>query len=157
MTAISFVSPYAPQPISGVASEIGFAATQSTPAVNTTAKGQDAGTSSDQSGQGAGNGTGTGGAQVAALLKNGRNAMSPQQPTSKSVVEAQSSNIPAEEFLAQIAQQKANAEAAKDARAAEQAATQAEITKAEAKKAAEPEYEMPNPLPTAPILQRDDK
>ena len=82
--------------------------------------------------------------------------MSVQQPTSKSVIEAQSDGDPAAEYLAQVARRDAEAKAAQDARIAEQAAAQAAIADAEAKKAAEPEYVMPNPLPTAPILRRED-
>ncbi|WP_227271117.1 hypothetical protein [Roseobacter weihaiensis] len=155
MTAISLINPYAPQPAAGLSTDAGFAAAQTTVPVNVSTSSNMAGNASDQSGQGAGNGTGTGGAQLAALLKRGRDDM-PQQPTPKSVIEAQSGSHPATDFLARQAQQQIEAKAAEEARAAERAAARAAEAKADADKAAQPEYVMPNPLPTAPILQRED-
>lgn len=155
MTAISLINPYAPQPAAGLSTDAGFATAQTTIPVNVSTSSNMAGGASDQSGQGAGNGTGTGGAQLAALLKRGRDDMS-QQPTPKSVIEAQSDSDPATDFLARQAQQQIEAKATEEARAADRASARAAEAKAEADKAAEPEYVMPNPLPTAPILQRND-
>ena len=108
---------------------------------------------SDHSGQGAGNGTGTGGAQLAALLKRGREEAPAEKPTSKSIVEAQSGSDPATEFLARQARQQIEAKAADATRESDRAAARAAEAQARADKAAKPGYAMPNPLPTAPILQ----
>ncbi|MFK7744177.1 MAG: hypothetical protein AB8B47_03915 [Roseobacter sp.] len=151
MTSISLINPYAPLPAAGTVPEGSFAAVQTTPAVNTSASSSDTGSPSDQSGQGSGNGTGTGGAQLAALLEKGRKDMPVQHPTPKSVIEAQSDSDPATEFLARQAEQQIQAKAAEEQRAAERM----ERAQAEAETMAKPEYVMPNPLPTAPILQRD--
>ena len=156
MTAVSFINPYAPQPANGTFADNSFAAVQTTQPVAGTKTGGDAGLASDQSGQGAGNGTGTGGAQLSMLLKKGRGLATPQRPTPESVVEAQSGSDPATDFLAQQAQLKIDAKAAEDARAAKRMAQQAADKATEDAKAAQPEYVMPNPLPTAPILQRDE-
>jgi hypothetical protein len=59
------------------------------------------------------------------------------------------------EFLARQAQLKAEGEAAEKMRLSERTATRAEQAEAAAEKATEPQYEMPNPLPTAPILERE--
>ena len=155
MTAISLINPYAPQPAHPAGPDAGFATPHITPPVKETAAGRFADTASDHSGQGAGSGTGTGGAQLAALLKRGREVLAVQYPTPRSVVEAQSQAGPTTEFLERQARQRIAAKAADEARAAEQAATRAEQAEAEAAKAAEPQFVMPNPLPTAPILQTD--
>lgn len=155
MTAISFIAPYAPQPISQAGSELNFAATQLTLPVSNAKKSADTGLSSDQSSQGAGNGTGTGGAQVVSLLNRGREQAAIERATPKSVVEAQSESDPATEFLVRQAQSRAEAEAsraAEEAKASADRAVQAEI---EAAEAAKPEFKPPNPLPTAPILLDD--
>ncbi|MEE4188581.1 MAG: hypothetical protein V2I76_09080 [Roseobacter sp.] len=154
MTAVSLINPYAPQPATGAAPETAFSAVQTTqPMTNSMASG-DAGLASDQSGQGAGNGTGTGGAQLGALLEQRRKDMALHRPTPESVVEAQSESDPATEFLARQAQQRIEAEASEQARAADRAAQRAADAKDAAAEAAQPEYVMPNPLPTAPILKR---
>jgi hypothetical protein len=156
MTAVSLISPYAPQPAGSPSMDATFSMAQaSLPIKNTSASG-DAGLASDQSGQGTGNGTGTGGAHLAVLLKRGRSEMPIQRPTPESVVEAQSGSDPATEFLKRQARQKIEAKASEEARAAERAAARAAEARIEADKAAEPEYVMPNPLPTAPILERDE-
>ena len=157
MTAVSLVNPYAPQPVAPTATELGYAAPQTTAPTKDTGTGNSMGNASDQSGQGAGNGTGTGGSQLTMLLGRARNGNDvTQQPTPKSVVEAQSEAEPAREFLERQAQMRAEGQAAEQKRIAEQAAAKAAEAKAAAKKAAEPAFELPNPLPTAPILQRDD-
>lgn len=155
MTAISFNNPYAPQPVAQ-GNDVSVAAVQPTAAVKDTSSGSQMGSASDQSGQGAGNGTGTGGAQLATLLARGREDLELQQPTPKSIVEAQSEADPASAFLERQAQQRFEAKAEAEARAASIAAERAAQAKAEAAEAAKPEFELPNPLPTAPILQRDD-
>ena len=152
MTAVSLVNPYAPQPASGVSNDT-YTAVQATPPVGDTKNSSDAGLASDQSGQGAGNGTGTGGAQLTALLKKGRETMTVQLATPESVVEAQSDSGPTAEFLARQAQLSADAEAAEEQRMAEMAERRAADAKEAAAKAAEPEFVLPNPLPTAPILK----
>lgn len=157
MTAVSLINPYAPQPASGPPSDASFAAVQTATPVNSTSSSGDAGLSSDHSGHGAGNGTGTGGAQLSVLLKRGREEMPVQQPTPKSVVEAQSESDPATEFLERQARNQIEAKATEEARNAERAAARAADAKAEADRAAQPQYVMPNPLPTAPILQGDDR
>jgi hypothetical protein len=156
MTAVSLINPYAPQPASGLSAEAGYAVLQSALPIAQTAAGSGTNAGSDRSGNGTGNGTGTGGAQLAALLEKGREAMPPQRPTPRSVVEAQSESDPATEFLARQARKQIEARAAEEARAADRAAMRAAEAKAEADRAALPEYVMPNPLPTAPILQRED-
>lgn len=105
---------------------------------------------------GAGNGTGTGGAQIAALLEKGRAAMDPPRASPKSIVEAQSRSDPAEAYLERLARQTVDREAAEAKKVAEDAAKAVAAARQEAAKAAEPEFKLPNPLPTAPILERDD-
>lgn len=156
MTAISLINPYAPQPAVNAYDGNGLAAVQAMQPPSTAKDSNTAGQSSDQSGQGAGNGSGTGGAQLAALLKKGREVIVMQRPTPESVVEAQSESDPATEFLARLAQQKAEAQAAAKVGETDRLAKEAEDTKAEEAQAAEPDYTMPNPLPTAPILQREE-
>lgn len=156
MTAVSLINPYAPQPATGLSADAGYGAMQSVSPMAQPAAGSGAGSDAGHSGPGSGNGTGTGGAQLAALLKKGREAMPPQRPTPESVVEAQSRSDPATEFLARQARLKIEARAAEQARTADLAAKRAADAKSEADKAARPEYVMPNPLPTAPILQRED-
>jgi hypothetical protein len=155
MTAVSLINPYAPQPVTGYSGEAGFAAVQTTLPVTSTGSAGNSGLASDQSGYGAGNGTGTGGAQLVALLERAREEMPPQRATPESIVEAQSESDPATEFLARQARKQIEAKAGEEARLAERAEARAAEAKAEAQKAAEPEYVMPNPLPTAPILERD--
>ena len=58
-------------------------------------------------------------------------------------------------FLARQARQQAQAKAAEEDRQVKIAEARAQEAKDEAAKAAEPAYVMPNPLPTAPILERD--
>jgi len=155
MTAISFVAPYAPQPIQSAGADPTFAATQLTLPVSDAKKSTDAGLANDQSGQGAGNGTGTGGAHLVSLLNRGRDKAAIDRATPKSIVEAQSGNDPATEFLARQAQNKAEAEASRAAQEAQEAAVRAAQAKLEAAEAAKPEFKPPNPLPTAPILLDD--
>ncbi len=155
MTAVSLINPYAPAPASSAIAESGLPATQAASPIKSSASTGDAGLASDQSGQGAGNGTGTGGAHLASLLKRGREDLKVQHPTPKSIVEAQSSNDPASEFLERQAKRQIEAKASEEARVADQAIARAEAAKAEAEASALPEYVMPNPLPTAPILQRE--
>lgn len=152
MTAVSLINPYAPQPAAGVNLDGNTVSGQATVPVSTSSNSADAGLASDQSGQGAGNGTGTGGAQVTDLLKRGRDKMQVQYPSPKSVVEAQSESDPATAFLTQKAEQMAQM-AASDATRAEE---KARAAKEEEAQAAKPEYKMPNPLPTAPILLDED-
>lgn len=155
MTAISLINPYAPQPAHPAGPDAGFAPPHITPPVKETTADGFFDTASNHSGQGAGSGTGTGGAQLEALLRRGREAFALQHPTPRSIVEAQSQAGPTTEFLERQARQRIAARAADDARAADVAAAQAAQAEAEAAKAAEPEFVMPNPLPTAPILQSD--
>lgn len=156
MTAISFIAPYAPQPIAPAGADLNFAATQLTLPVSDTSKSSDAGLASDQSGQGTGNGTGTGGAQLAALLNRTRDEQAIDRATPESVVEAQSTSDPATEYLARQAQAKADAEAARAEQASQEARDRAARAELEAAQEAEPEFKPPNPLPTAPILLDDD-
>jgi hypothetical protein len=155
MTAVSLINPYAPQPVAGSSGDTSVATAQATSPIAAPGATNNAGMTSDHSGQGAGNGTGTGGAQVAVLLERGREAMTVQRAAPRSVVEAQSKSDPATEFLERQARQELEARAAEQARLADQAAARAAEAKAEAAKAARPQYPMPDPLPTAPILQRD--
>lgn len=155
MTAVSLINPYAPQPVGSHAGDAAAGSVQATPPVAASGASSGTGLASDQSGQGAGNGTGTGGAQLAALLKRGRDEMPVQRASHKSVVEAQSESDPATEFLARQVRAQLEARATEEARAAARAAERAAEARAEAIRAAEPKFEMPNPLPTAPILQRD--
>jgi hypothetical protein len=153
MTAVSLINPYAPQPAS---LSVDVAQTGLPSYALSPAKGADgAGLTSDQSGQGAGSGTGTGGAQLATLLKRGRMGMQVQRATPESVIEAQAERAGTTQFLEREAQRQNAAKAAEETLRVERAAKAAEDAKAEAAEAAEPEFEMPNPLPTAPILQRD--
>lgn len=154
MTAISLLNPYAPQPV-GAAPEANVTAGQANLPVQNATKSGSAGLSSDQSGQGTGSGTGTGGAQLMALLRSARSDMMLQKPTPKSIIEAQSKSDPTTAFLARQAQLRAEGEAIEEKRVADQAEAREQAAKAEARKAAEPVFEMPNPLPTAPILERD--
>lgn len=153
MTAVSLMNPYAPQPVASISDENGFAAVQTTQPSTKTKDSNGAGLSSDHSGQGAGNGTGTGGAQLATLLKKQRGDMPVQRPTPESVVEAQSDSDPATAFLARQAELKIEAQAAAETRAARRAAQQTADAQEKTAEAAQPEFVMPNPLPTAPILQ----
>ncbi|GIT89322.1 hypothetical protein [Roseobacter sp. OBYS 0001] len=152
MTAVSLINPYAPQPATGANLDGNTVSGQAAVPVSTTSNSADAGLASDQSGQGAGNGTGTGGAHLTGLLKRARDDMQVQYPSPKSVVEAQSESDPATVFLAQKAERVAQATASDAARAEEQA----RAAKEEMEQAAKPEYKMPNPLPTAPILMDED-
>lgn len=156
MSAVSLINPYAPQPVAPTPTDTGFAAIQTTPPPRDTAPGNNSGNASDQSGAGTGNGTGTGGAQLTFLLDRARGRAAVQQPTPKSVIEAQSDADPATAYLERQAQQRADTVAAERERARDTADMKAAEAKARAAEAAEPEFEMPNPLPTAPILQRDN-
>ena len=156
MTSVSLIAPYAPQPASSHAVDAGTAATQNVAPLKSSDTTSDPGLASDQSGQGAGNGTGTGGAQLTELMKRSREGMPVQRATSESIFEARSNSDPAKKFLERQAQRQANAKVAQAERLAERADAQAAEAKAEAEEAAKPEYVMPNPLPTAPILERDD-
>jgi hypothetical protein len=155
MTAVSLISPYAPQPVGNASAEQALGGSQMTLPVADAGGARGSGLASDQSGQGAGNGTGTGGAQLTTLLRKGREGMPVQRPTPESVVEAQSESDPATEFLERQARQQAQAKAAEEERQARIAEARANEAKDEADRAAEPAYVMPNPLPTAPILERD--
>jgi len=153
MTAVTMINPFAPQPVQQAGPEAQPATqVQALPASDTSNTSQDAGTASDQSGAGAGNGTGTGGAQIGLMLNAKRAEMSPQDATPKSVVEAQSEADPAAQFLERKSRQRADAAAAAEQRAAESALAQAEAARQEAARAVQ-KASMPDPLPTAPILQ----
>ena len=156
MTAVSLISPYAPQPTQGATPDPLSAPAQTTAPVKPGATQNHAGSASDQSGQGAGSGTGTGGAQLAVLLKRGHDALKVQRPTPKSVVEAQAGTGPASEYLKRQAQRHIEAVADAESRAAREAAVRAASAKAIAQEAARAEYVMPNPIPTAPILEREE-
>lgn len=156
MTAISFIAPYAPQPVAPASAEPKFAASSLTVPVSDTKPGGDAGLASDQSGQGAGNGTGTGGAQLAVLLNRNRADPTIERAAPRSVVEAQSDSDPATEFLARQAQARNDAKAQRaelDLRRAEERAAREDKENAEQLR---PEFKPPNPIPTAPILQNED-
>lgn len=152
MSAISFIAPYAPQPVPQAQTDVLTAGAQAGKPIIDTSSGNSANMASDHSGQGTGNGTGTGGAQIAALLKKGRVAMLPVEAAPKSVVDARTEVDPASEYLAQQAELKAESkemQAARDAdRAADRAADAARLRAEERARA------MPNPLPTAPILEQ---
>ncbi|MBW4709789.1 hypothetical protein KX928_18530 [Roseobacter sp. YSTF-M11] len=154
MSAISFIAPYAPQPVAPSQGDPQVAGLQASQPLANTSSGSNAGSTSDHSGQGAGDGTGTGGAQLATLLKRGRVAMLPVEASSKSVIDAQTR--PTIDYLAQQAQLRAESAAIQEARAAARAQERAEAMAQAAADAAKPEYDLPNPLPTAPILERDD-
>ena len=156
MTAISLTAPYAPQPSQNAPPDSGLPSTQTAAPTPEAKTGNLTGNASDQSGQGPGNGTGTGGAQIAALIKQSRIHIEVQRPTPRSVVEARSGTKPAADFLDRQEQQRITARAVAEARAADRAAVLAAEAKAEAAKAARPEVVMPNPMPTAPILRRDE-
>lgn len=153
MTAVSLIAPYAPQPATGIGADTGFSPAQTVMPLKPPSAGGGAGLASDQSGQGAGNGTGTGGAQLAALLKRARTEIPVDRPTASSVVEAQSKGDPATKFLERQARQNIEAKAADAARDALRAEMRAAAAKAEAAKAARPQFDLPAPIPTAPILQ----
>ncbi|MFK7878385.1 hypothetical protein [Roseobacter sp.] len=156
MSAISFNAPYAPQPVAASANDPqGINAQINQPIANSAAN-NGTNLASDHSGQGAGNGTGTGGAHLASLLKRGRVAMPPVEATPKSVIDAQTTEGTSAEFLAQKAQLRAEFKAQQNARDDAQVAERAAAAKEAAAKEQEPEFELPNPLPTAPILERDD-
>lgn len=152
MSAISFNAPYAPQPVAPAQNDASFAGAQAGQPVANSASSGGANMASDHSGQGAGNGTGTGGAHLDALLKRGRVAMLPVEAAPKSVIDAQTEQSTEDAYLAQQAQLRAESKALQEARDAKAAADRA-AAKAEA---AEPEFDLPNPLPTAPILKRGD-
>ena len=156
MSAVSLINPYAPQPVAPSANDTSVAAIQSTLPPKDAATGDNMGSASNQSGDGAGNGTGTGGAQLSLLLTRARGQFDFQQPTPKSVIEAQSEADPATEFLERQARLRAEKVAAERQRELDIAAAKAEEAKARFAQTAQPEFEMPNPLPTAPILQRDE-
>ncbi len=155
MTAVSLISPYAPQP-AGSAVDTAFAAAQNGLTIKPSDTSNTADLGSDRSGQGSSDGTGTGGAQLATLLKRGRAEMTVQRATSGSVIEAQSESDPATEFLERQAQRQTDAKAAEEARNELRAEQRSEEAKAEAEAMDAEAYVMPNPLPTAPILERDD-
>ncbi|MCV3271463.1 hypothetical protein [Roseobacter sinensis] len=155
MSAISFNAPYAPQPVAMVQNDAIAALVGMGPIAKSTA-GSGANMASDHSGQGSGNGTGTGGAHLAALLKRGRVAMPPVDASPKSVVEAQTQSKVPDAFLEQQAKIRAESKALQEAQDAERVAERAAAEAEAAAKAAEPKVDLPNPLPTAPILQRDD-
>ncbi|MEO9651919.1 MAG: hypothetical protein ABJ360_25155 [Roseobacter sp.] len=157
MSAISLINPYAPQPASSTSTDAIFSAAQAATPIDAGSATSDAGLASDQSGQGSGNGTGTGGAQVAMLLQREKEDGVFHRPTPESVVEAQSESDPATEFLARQARQQTQAKALAEERAADRAIERATAAREQAEKAATPEYVMPNPLPTAPILQSEDE
>ncbi|WP_298844119.1 hypothetical protein [uncultured Roseobacter sp.] len=154
MTAVSLINPYAPQPAQGTGPE-GMSALASAQPVSQSGAGRETGTSSDQAGYGAGSNTGTGGAYLDSLLARRRDENQPSDATPESVVEAQTKTDAAAAFLDRQARQQTEARAAEEARAADRAAARADAAQEEAAAAAEPEYVMPNPLPTAPILERD--
>lgn len=156
MTSISMIAPYAPQPAVWSGPEaLANSAQIMQPLVRTASSGG-AGTASDQSGAGAGNGTGTGGALTETLLRRSRDITRPAGATSRSVVEAQSKSDETAAFLADQQARKIEARIEADARldAAERSRETQEKAEADAALKAET-FEMPNPLPTAPILQDD--
>lgn len=157
MTSISLIAPYAPQPAVSSVADAGVPATQTTLPSTGAASSSNAGTASDQSGTGAGNGTGTGGAFTAALLDRARGTDKPLSATPRSVVEAQSKSDETATFLAEQQAQKAQARSDETARADAQQARAKAQDRAEAEAASRAdEFKMPNPLPTAPILETDD-
>lgn len=153
MSAISLISPYAPQPVPATqeGQDAGLAVSKP---VSDAKSGGSTNMTSDHSGQGAGNGTGTGGAQIAALLKRGRVAMLPVEAAPKSIVDAQAQSGPTAEYLAQQAELKAESKELQAAREADRMAERA--AEAAMRRAEERAQAMPDPLPTAPILKRDD-
>lgn len=154
MSAISFNAPYAPQPVVPSQGDPQFAGVQAGQLIASSAASNGANLASDHSGQGAGDGTGTGGAHLASLLKRGRVAMPPVEATPKSVIDAQTSDSTSTEFLAEKAQLRAESKALQEAqdieKVAQRAAAEAEAAQAEEK------FDLPNPLPTAPILEQDE-
>jgi hypothetical protein len=155
MTAVTLTAPFSPAPAQTANIETyAAAALQAVAASDTSNTSRDAGSASDQSGSGAGNGTGTGGSQIAMLIDRKRDEMQVQDATSKSVVEARAETDLASAFLERKAVERARAEAAAEARAADQAQARADAARMEAERAAQISA-MPDPLPTAPILQRN--
>ncbi|MEP2641278.1 hypothetical protein [Roseobacter sp.] len=123
MSAISFIAPYAPQPVGAAQNDGLIAGLQANQPIGAAAKGNGTNLASDHSGQGAGNGTGTGGAQVASLLKRGQTTMAPSDATPKSVVDARTEFPDA--FLNQQAELRAETTARQAAREAEHRADRA--------------------------------
>ncbi|WP_159977594.1 hypothetical protein [Roseobacter cerasinus] len=156
MSAISFNAPYAPQPVAPAQHDAQNAAFLGRVAETKKTSGENANMSSDHSGQGARDRTGTGGTHLAALLERGRVAMPPVGASPKSVVEAQTKNKVPDAFLDQQAKIRAESKALQEAQDAERAAERAAAAAEAAAEAQEPEVDLPNPLPTAPILQSDD-
>ncbi|WP_300010138.1 hypothetical protein [uncultured Roseobacter sp.] len=156
MSAISFNAPYAPQPVAPAQNDTQVAGVQAGQPPAKSASGNGANMASDHSGQGAGNGTGTGGAHLASLLKRGRVAMLPVEATPKSVIDAQADQPAENEYLVQQAKLRAESKALQEARDAARAADKAAAAAQAAAEAAKPEFKPPNPLPTAPILDRGD-
>lgn len=156
MSAISFNAPYAPQPVAPAQYDAQNAALQGGVAAAKKTSGENANMSSDHSGQGARDRTGAGGTHLAALLKRGRVAMPPVDASPKSVVEAQTGNKVPDAFLEQQAKLRAESKALQQAKDAERAVERAAAAAEAAAEAQEPEVDLPNPLPTAPILQEDD-
>jgi hypothetical protein len=151
MTSVSLINPYAPQPVGNASWASNHVTAQTLLPLASTEASAGTGFASDQSGHGAGNGTGTGGAQLAVLMQRERSETAVPRPTPESIVNAQSGSDPASQFLERQAMRQAKAEAAEQARIAQQAEV-----RAQAARAALPQVEMPNPLPTAPILKRDE-
>jgi conjugal transfer/entry exclusion protein len=151
MTAVSLINPYAPQPAVGAGADHNLTAAQAVAPAKTSRPGNNAGNASSQSGHGAGNGTGTGGAQLVGMIEKNRSNMAPQEASLKSVVEAQSATGITNAFFEQQVRQKLEATAAE----ADRIETEAEEARVAEAEAARPEFDPPNPLPTAPILERE--
>ncbi|XDA98661.1 hypothetical protein AB1M95_01785 [Sulfitobacter sp. LCG007] len=180
MTAVSLISPYAPQQVAAPAQDGSHSDAQTVQPASKSLDSQGAGTSSGQSGSGAGNGTGTGGSDhLAARQAQERASVVPQKATPKSVVDAQAhaehvskmrekveenrerSRMAAEEH--RRARDAEKREAANERRVSELDAQveAAEAARADARLEAElaeqrkAQFPLPNPIPTAPILSTE--
>ena len=154
MTSVSLIAPYAPQPATTTGAHAMAGTPALTPAISSTASNPRSGHTSDHSGHGTGNSTGTGSAITRSLLDRARHLYGPNKATSESVVEAQAKAGETAHFLAQQqAEKNRNRAAAAALDTAQKAIMEARIrAEAEAQIKAE-NFKMPDPLPTAPILQ----
>ena len=154
MTSVSLIAPYAPQPATTPGANDLAGALALTPAISSTASNPRSGHTSDHSGHGTGNGTGTGGAMTGSLLDRVRHPYGPNLATPESVFEAQAKAGETAQFLAQQQAEKNRDRAAAAALDTAQKAVTEARRRAEAEDQIKAEnFKMPDPLPTAPILQ----
>jgi hypothetical protein len=155
MTSVSFIAPYAPQPAASALSAPVVASSVTVQAMPRSSPNNSDGKSTDHSGSGAGNGTGTGGALTGTLLERRRQIVT-TGASPKSIVEAQTKASETAAFLAGKQEEQAQIRGAAQAEALKRAETDKAQKRAEdlALQRAD-QYRMPNPLPTAPILQEE--